>query len=103
MTVGVEDAEPELAGSAVLSGGERVPVASFLIIALATDPARINQSGIGLRVGDPLLGGCPAPAQRLARVLWDLEPVRKEQRSIVVGGLGVALGGVTIMARASLR
>ena len=103
VTIGVEDAEPELGSGAALSGGERIPVPSFLIIVLATDPPRVNQPGIGLRVGDPLLGRRPAPTQRLGRVLRDVEPVRKEQCSIVVGGLGVALGRGTIPSRKARR
>ena len=103
VTVGVEDAEAELGSGAALSGGTRIPVPSCLIIVLATDPARVNQPGIGLRVGDPLLGRRPAPTQRLGPVLRDLEPVWKEQRSIVVGGLGVALGGGTIPSRKARR
>ena len=93
VTVGVEDAEAELGNGAALSSGKRVPAPRFLIIPLAADPPRVNQPGIGLRIGDPLLGGRTAPAQRFGRVICDLEPVWKEQRSIVVGGLGVALGG----------
>ena len=103
VTVGVEDAEAELGSGAALSGGARIPVPGRLIIVLATDPARVNQPGIGLRVGDPLLGRRPAPTQRLGPVLRDLEPVWKEQRSIVVGGLGVALGGGTIPSRKARR
>ncbi len=103
VTVGVEDAESEFGSAAALGSGERVPVASFLIIALAADPARVNQPGIGLCVGEPLLGSRPAPAQCLGRILWDVEPVRKEKRSIVVGGLGVVLGGGTIPSRKARR
>ena len=103
VTIGVEDAEAKLGSGAALSGGERVPVPSFPIIGLATDPPCVNQPGIGLRVGDPLLGGRLAPMQRPGWVLRDVEPVWKEQRSIVVGGLGVALGGGTIPTRKARR
>jgi hypothetical protein len=103
MAVGVEDAEAELGSGAALSSGKRVPVASLPIIGLTPDPPRVNQPGIGLCIGDPLLGSRPAPTQSLGRVVRDVEPVREEQRSIVLGSLGVVLGGGTIPSRKARR
>ena len=62
VAVRVEYAETELSSRTALRGGEFVPMPGFPIIRLAPGAARIDQPGIGLRVGDPLLGGRPAPA-----------------------------------------
>src|SRR5690348_531694 len=90
MTIGVEDAKTQLAGGTALLSGELVPPPGLHIIPLAADAARIDQPSIVLRFGMALLGGRPAPAQRLGRVLRHLEAVRKEELSIAFGGCLVA-------------
>jgi hypothetical protein len=63
----------------------------------------MDQPSIGLSVDDTLFGSRPAPAQCLGRIRRDVEPIREEQRSIVVGGRGVAFGGGTIPSRKARR
>ena len=92
MAIGIEDAEPELGSCTALLGSELVPAAGFFIIRLAIDPARINQSGIRLRIGNPLSRRRSAPMQCLGRVLRRLNTVRKEKLAIAFRGFLVLLG-----------
>src|SRR6201981_3529080 len=92
MAIRGEDAKPQPAGGTSLLSGELVPPPGLHIIRFATNAARIDQPGVGLRFGMPLLGGCPAPTQRLDGILRHLETVRKEELPIVFGGCLVAFG-----------
>ena len=96
MTISVEDAKTQLAGGTTLLSGELVPPPGLHIIRFATNATRIDQPGVGLRFGMPLLGGCPAPAQRLGRILRHLKAVRKEELPIVFGGCLVAFGSRSV-------
>jgi hypothetical protein len=103
VTVGVKDAKAERGGGAALVGSALIPPPGLFVVAFAANPARTNQPGIGLRVDDSLLGGRPAPAQRLGRFLRHVEAVRKEKLAIVLGRFAVALGGHPVPSRDARR
>src|SRR6516162_3359009 len=86
VTVSVEDAEAQFGGSIALLRGAQIPAPRFPIILFATQPASVDQPGCGLGFGHSLLGGSPAPTQRLFTVLRNTHAVRKQQLTVLQGG-----------------
>ncbi len=94
----MQDAETEFGGGDALLRRQQIPAPGRLVIGLAAEAARIHHPGIGLRLGEPLLGRRDAPAQRLGVILRHVDAVREHQLEIVVGGALVDFGGAVIPA-----